>query len=537
MLPASHRHFSLALALLLAACERSEALPVTASGPAEPPAFTSSGLPPLLAPYPLGRWRLGDRGALENVVVWTSHILIRFDKAKTDEVNFTLTSWRSVAPPPTRTRAEALVLAQDIARRARSEPKTFAALAARYSEDITTKDQGGSLGGVTASQLTLWPQVVDALAAIAPGEVSEVVETWYGFHVFSRSAPVPEQRVSGAHVVIGHELAPWLAVVARGPVPARSREQAAALAQEVYAQARRDPQRFGELVERYSEHRTATAGGDFGSYSTREPNDFPRHVEVLSHLQSGEVAPPIETPVGFEIIQRTPERPRQLYAMNSLWLPFDPEAPDADPSSRASVLAVAKAHLVEIASDPQRFDAIQKTVCCTYVQQWVDGRGTPALTSMLERLRPGQMAPEPVESESYQVIAQRIEPAPEPTIAPSFELPAQEEVNLEYHLAMMQPASSEALLRRAGERAEAELALDPTALEAYQSAHQISGQINESSLAEARVALLDGLLANLRHVLDDQQFATYLAVLQREFRAYLLDPANETAISRLGAGF
>jgi hypothetical protein len=342
--------------------------------------------------------------------------------------------------------------------------------------------------------------------------------------------------VSGAHIVIGHEYAPWLAALARDRLPARTREQALALAHEVYAQARTEPQRFRELVGRYSEHRTAAAGGDFGSYSTREPNWFPRQVEVLSHLQSGEVAPPIETAVGFEIIQRTPERARRLYAMSSLWLPFDPDAPDAEPSSRASVLARARAYIVEIAGDPRRLDALQEAVCCTYVQQWFDGRGTPALTSMLERLRPEQVAPEPVQSESYYVIAKRIEPKPELTPAPRFELPAPEEVDLDYHITALPASSIEALLRRVGERAEAELALAPTALEAYRSVHQLSGRIDGSSPAEVRRSLLSGLLADVRRQLDDRQYAAYLAVLRREFRNYLLEPANETAISRLQNG-
>jgi PPIC-type peptidyl-prolyl cis-trans isomerase-like protein len=488
---------------------------------------------PLYAPYPLGRWRLGDRGQLENVVLWTSHILIRFDGAKNDEVPFSLTSWAAVPPPPTRTRQAALELALDVARQARQNPSGFAELAARYSEDLPTKDRGGSLGGVTASQLTLWPQVVDALASLAPGEASEVVETWYGFHIFLRSPPPREQRVSGAQIVIGHDQAPWLAVLARTTPTRRTREEARALAFDVYEQARANPAAFAELVARYSEHRTAAQAGDFGSYSTREPSWYPRQVEVLGQLRASEVAPPIETAVGFEIIQRTPERPRRSVAMDSLWLAFEPDAPAEAPSSRASVRALAEGYVAEIVRDEGRFDSLWTTVCCGYTQQWIEGRGTPALTLALESLQDGQFAPAPVQSEFNYVIVRRREPALESAPPTLLELPSPDEVDLDYHVASLQAPFAEALLRGIGERAERELGLAPGALSAYRRAHELAGRIEEATPPDARQQVLHELVAAVDEVLDESQRATYRSVMRREFQAYLLDPAHETAIPRL----
>lgn len=488
---------------------------------------------PLLTPYQFGRWRLADREQLENVVLWTSHILIRFASAKNDEVPFNLTSWGAVPPRPTRTRQAALELAQEVARLARQTPTAFAELAARYSEDLPTKDRAGSLGGVTASQLTLWPQVLDVLAALAHGEASEVVETWYGFHVFLRSAPPPEQRVSGAQIVIGYDQAPWLAVLARGKRPKRTREQARGLALDIYEQARARPGAFGELVARHSEHRTAAQAGDFGSYSTREPNWYPRQVEVLSRLEPGEIAPPIESAVGFEIIQRTPERPRRSFAMDSLWLAFDPDASDGAPNSRATVLARAEDYAAEIAADKQRFASLHSVTCCRYVQQWVEGRGTPALTAALEQLQPGQFAPAPVRSEFNYVILKRIEPVPESIQTTLFELPAPDEVDLDYHVAALQAPFAEALLRSIGEKAVAEFALQPAALSAYRRAHELAGRIKETTPTAARQAVLHDLISAVDEVLDERQLTIYRATMQRAFRDYLLDPAHETAIPRL----
>lgn len=530
------RLLSFTITFALAGCSRPGGLqPDLAASdhavtPAEEPATPRR---PLLAPYPLGRWRLGDRHQLESVVLWTSHILIRSADSTNEEVSFNLATWSSVLPPPTRSRAEALALAEDVAQQVRAAPERFSALAAQYSEDITTKDRGGSLGGVTASQLTPWPQVVDALAAIAPGEPSQVVETWYGFHVFMRHAPPPEQRVSGAQIVIGHEQAPWLAILARGELPRRTRADALALAKQVYEQARSRPEQFAELVERYSEHRSAIVHGDFGSYSTAGPTWYPRQVEVLSQLRVGEVAAPVETLVGYEIIQRTPERPRRLYATESLWLTFAADAPDDEPSSRQSVLAQARAYAAEVAGDAQRFHELQGKVCCSYVQQWEEGRGAPALTRMLDQLELGQVATEPVQSEFSYVIARRIEPTPTIDAPTQFSLPAPDTVDIAYHFSALQAPFAEALVHDIGAKAEPLLALKPESSSAYRAAHDLRGRLSDSASTEDSQAVLASLLAEVRGLLDEQQYATYQGVMQRAFRDYVLDPAHETAIPRL----
>jgi hypothetical protein len=530
------RLLSLSLTFLLAGCSRTaDPRPELAAtdGAGSPAGGATSAATPLVTPYPLGRWRLGDRQQLESVVLGTSHILIRSADSTNDDVSFNLATWSAVLPPATRTRAEALALAEAVARQARAAPDRFSELAAAYSEDLTTKDRGGSLGGVTASQLTTWPQVLDALAAIAPGEPSQVVETWYGFHVFLRHAPPPEQRVSGAQIVIGHEQAPWLSILARGALPKRTREQARALAHQVYEQARSQPDRFAELVDRYSEHRTAAVGGDFGSYSTAAPTWFPRQVEVLAGLRVGELAAPIETLVGYEIIQRTPERPRQLLATDSLWLTFTADAPDAEPSSRVAVLARARAYAADIAGDAQRFAELQGKVCCTYVLQWEEGLGTPALTSMLKQLELGQVATEPVLSESSFVLVRRIEPTPTAQRPTQFELPAPELVDIDYHFSALQAPFAEALVHGVGEKAEPLLALNPGSVSAYRKAHDLAGRLSDTAPTEHSPTVLASLRAEVRGLLDEQQYATYEAVMQRAFRDYLLDPAHETAIPRL----
>jgi hypothetical protein len=167
-------------------------------------------------------------------------------------VSFNLAYWKSVAVPA-RGRAEALALAEHVAESAAREPGRFPELARQSSEDLPSRDEGGALGAYSTIQMSPWPQVLDALSALKPGQTSKVVETPYGFHVFHRDEPAQEERRSGAHIVIGHDQAPWLSVFARGDRPRRPREAALSLANEIYRQAEAHPERFAELVQRHSE--------------------------------------------------------------------------------------------------------------------------------------------------------------------------------------------------------------------------------------------------------------------------------------------
>jgi len=254
-----------------------------------------------------------------------------------------------------------------------------------------------------------------------------VVETNYGFHIFQRSELPAAAELSGAHIVIGHEHAQWLEVVARGPLPRRSREEALALARELYRQASADPNRFPDLVQQYSEDCDAAAGGDFGSWSTREPNPYPARMLRLQALRVGEVGPPVETNLGFELVRRTPPRQRADYEAHIVRIFFNPDAPAGDPSQRESVLAQAEAAARVLTRDPSRFDAEAERITrdkIVFFSHWQSARGDPSFTLQLERLPPGGVTPEPILLDTSFLVAQRVVPTPLPVAEIEFELPA-----------------------------------------------------------------------------------------------------------------
>lgn len=93
-----------------------------------------------------------------------AHILVKADKS---------------APAAERDKAKAK--AQALLAEARKNPAGFAELAKKNSDDPGSKDQGGDLGFFTREAMV--KPFSDAAFALKPGEISDVVESDFGFHV------------------------------------------------------------------------------------------------------------------------------------------------------------------------------------------------------------------------------------------------------------------------------------------------------------------------------------------------------------------
>ncbi len=97
------------------------------------------------------------------------------------------------SPVPANVDAQKRRQAEQLLPQARTAGARFAQLASRYSEDPGSKVQGGSLGLSTRGQFV--PEFDDAAWQLAPGAVSEVVKTQFGYHVIRRP-PLAEVRDS-----------------------------------------------------------------------------------------------------------------------------------------------------------------------------------------------------------------------------------------------------------------------------------------------------------------------------------------------------
>jgi parvulin-like peptidyl-prolyl isomerase len=83
----------------------------------------------------------------------------------------------------TRSKEEALALAQEIATKAKAEGADFAALAKEYS-DGPSGPRGGDLGTFSPGQMVA--PFSEATIKLAIGEVSDPVETQFGYHIIYR---------------------------------------------------------------------------------------------------------------------------------------------------------------------------------------------------------------------------------------------------------------------------------------------------------------------------------------------------------------
>ncbi len=511
-----------ALAALSAQGPSAEAASAPAtSAPPQSAAPAATRPAAFVAPYPRATWRLAQDDDLDRVVLWFSQILIRHAGAR-NEVPFVLGYWSSAPPPATRTREEALALAQQLAEQAAQDPSRFAELARRHSEDLPSRDEGGAVGGYKATVLNMWPQILDALAALQPGQSSRVVETKYGFHILYRSAPPAEAMMGGAHIVIGHENAPWLAVFAADKTPKRSREEALRVANELYRRARAEPERFSELAKEFSEHADAVAGGDFGEWSTRAFASFPPRSRRLSELAVGEVGAPIETHLGFEIVRRTALRPRKQYRAHLLIFPFDEfndAAPNTDASERQKAFLQANAAATALARTPARF---ARWDAGHLVWQWEEGRELAPLTALLEPLDVGQITAKPVVTEYGFVVAQRLAPEPVEQLDWHTELPAPEQPDLARFFDYIEAANARTFLPMFATRVQQELGLTDAAAEQLRALHDVSGRLVDNTPYHVLMQVVGSVLEGTRQLLGEQGYATYRAVLNRDAADILL---------------
>lgn len=77
----------------------------------------------------------------------------------------------------------------------------FAAVAKKYSDDATTRDNGGEYGfQVNRTNRDLTARVVDALFKLQPGQHSDLINTGYTIEIV-KNLEVQGDRVRGAHIV------------------------------------------------------------------------------------------------------------------------------------------------------------------------------------------------------------------------------------------------------------------------------------------------------------------------------------------------
>ncbi|MDX2472131.1 MAG: peptidylprolyl isomerase [Candidatus Krumholzibacteria bacterium] len=189
----------------------------------------------------------------------------------------------------TRTKEEALALAQEVARKAK-DGGDFTALAKEYS-DGPSGPQGGDLGVWVQGRMV--PEFDTAILGMEIGGVSDPVETAFGYHVITRKKV---DKVSARHILVMHNDS------MRKPAEiSRTKEEAMARVEEV-KQKLDAGQGFEDLAREYSDGPSSTKGGDLGSFGRGQMHAA--FETAAFDLEVGGVSDAVETPFGYHLIQR-----------------------------------------------------------------------------------------------------------------------------------------------------------------------------------------------------------------------------------------
>ncbi len=201
-------------------------------------------------------------------------------------------------PGVTRSKEEAEKLAKEIVERARKPETKFEDLVKAHSDEPEGAERGGQMGIFREGQLRGPFQAIgDALFGMEVGQIADVVESPYGFHVLAR---LPIVEYSAAHILIqytGSERAPEEIT--------RTKEDARKLAAELVAKAKAEGADFAALAREHSEGPSGPSGGHLGIFAAGQMvGEFEK---ALEKLEIGKVFPePVETPFGFHVIKRLP---------------------------------------------------------------------------------------------------------------------------------------------------------------------------------------------------------------------------------------
>jgi parvulin-like peptidyl-prolyl isomerase len=111
-----------------------------------------------------------------------------------------------IAKHPELDTKQARAKAEDVLKRARAG-EDFSKLAKEFSADTGTKDKGGDLGWFGHGQMV--PEFDKAAFALQPGQISDIVETQFGYHIIKLEAKrtetkdgKPDEQVHARHILI-----------------------------------------------------------------------------------------------------------------------------------------------------------------------------------------------------------------------------------------------------------------------------------------------------------------------------------------------
>ncbi len=185
------------------------------------------------------------------------------------------------------------------------EGKDFGELASKYSEDPGSAANRGDLGFV--SRTSLVREYAEAALKLNPGEISDIVESQFGYHII-RMEEKRGEKIHTSHILLSIK-------------PDKEDEIAAAeKIKEIHARLI-DGANFNELVKEYSEDEsTNQQNGYLGNFEIEQLRSMAKEfVYALRGVEPGEYSDPIKTQYGFHILKLNGKNEERPYSLETDW--------------------------------------------------------------------------------------------------------------------------------------------------------------------------------------------------------------------------
>lgn len=167
----------------------------------------------------------------------------------------------------------------------------FTLLAKSYSGDPSAAE-GGDLGWFSRGEMV--PEFEAAAYALQPGQISEVVQTQFGFHIIKGTGRKGD-KIRVSHILIS--MAP----------SEEDNQRKMALADSLY-QLISNGADFGDLARQYSDDEgSKDERGELGWFAAGEL--LPEFISAVSRLEPGQVSRPISSQFGYHLLKVEDKRP------------------------------------------------------------------------------------------------------------------------------------------------------------------------------------------------------------------------------------
>ncbi len=179
----------------------------------------------------------------------------------------------------------------------------FSKLAAKYSEDPASAKRGGDLGMIGRGDFV--KEFEAAAFALNDGDISEIVQTQFGFHIIQMIERRGE-KVRTRHILIR--------VVPNSNDDERTKTELAEIRQRAM-----EGEDFGELALQYSDDENVKK--DRGHLGIFEVSKLvvPEFRNQIEHLKIGEISQPFKTEFGYHIVKLENRQEKRSLTMENDW--------------------------------------------------------------------------------------------------------------------------------------------------------------------------------------------------------------------------